>query len=1156
MTSRFSFVISAALLAGTAATAATITPQQPTLSDGCYQISSAEELYGFAAIVNGTDGFAKNKSACGKLLKDIVVNTDVLYASGSLKDENAASFVPWNPIDSFAGTFDGNAFDGNGHTIAGLYRDVSDEDDAKDVGFIRTLVGNPDGETVIKNLGIIDSYFAVKSLYVDEVVGIFAAKVVDSDASDDKDSHVKILNCFNMSSGNYGGSRFINHLLYEIDERVSVTIENCYNVRGEKIHGLNYGSLVVKNSFVLGSNELDEKGGIKTANETQFENGTVARALHEGTDGSIWGQDVGTDDYPNFSGEIKNSAASRYSVTFHTFNGDTASYFDSYISGFNTALPDTVEKENTVFFGWYDNSAFDGNPYKVIKDTAKGNLEYWAKLKNRFNIYFHCGEGRFDGDWNTSSLISEISREDTIFNYIEGAQASLPYAGLLRDGYVFAGWYDNEELSGTPVDSLRATDVGDKHFYASWFKMSQPQLDAADNCYAISDKAELYGFAAMVRGTYDDDHDAQRGLCGKLTKDIVVNENVLKRDGTLDESRMSTFMRWYTISAFSGTFDGQGHRISGLYGSSLFGSIYAGDDGKPVVIRNLKVNDSYARTSGLVSYVGDSTILSMDNCHYSGYIYGWSDNSAGGLINRSYGYINMFNSSFEGIVFSDGLMFVGGLVGDSYVNTVLVQNSMKGTIELVNTEKTSGDFTYDRLYGAGTLVGHLTGHALIANNYSITDFVGEKPRGLAGGLLGSFSVTRMLVGRTDVVEYKILRSFVLNNYTMGSMPAGANITPMREPVVAENNFYLKGSAPDSCGATAVAEADFSNGTLQTALHDYVQKDSSGNAVAQGITGDIWTQGAEYPEFAQPEKINAVILEGDTLDILKSPILVYKPGQSFELPTLEREDIVFNGWYATPDFTGDSVTAIAATDVGDKIFYADWDIIKFQVAVGSNSPGGRVRLWANGSNRASQYVNDSVPYGSTVSVRAEPYDGYVFVEWNNEICGKQASCSFAVTEDIAFTASFDRLSSSSVSSSSSAESSSSVSSSSSAKPVSSSVKSSSSSAKSSSSVKSSSSKAKSSSSSAKSSSSKSKSSSSKGKDAIVAAGQVPQFSLATVGRNIQVAGARVGSAYAVLDMQGRVMLTGHVDAANFSLALDRAGTYLVRIGSQAQTVKLR
>ena len=70
MTSRFLFSISAAFLAGTAATAATITPTMPPLSDGCYQISTATELYGFAAIVNGTDGFTKNKSACGKLNKN------------------------------------------------------------------------------------------------------------------------------------------------------------------------------------------------------------------------------------------------------------------------------------------------------------------------------------------------------------------------------------------------------------------------------------------------------------------------------------------------------------------------------------------------------------------------------------------------------------------------------------------------------------------------------------------------------------------------------------------------------------------------------------------------------------------------------------------------------------------------------------------------------------------------------------------------------------------------------------------------------------------------------------------------------------------------------------------------------------------------------
>ena len=149
------------------------------------------------------------------------------------------------------------------------------------------------------------------------------------------------------------------------------------------------------------------------------------------------------------------------------------------------------------------------------------------------------------------------------------------------------------------------------------------------------------------------------------------------------------------------------------------------------------------------------------------------------------------------------------------------------------------------------------------------------------------------------------------------------------------------------------------------------------------------------------------------------------------------------------------------------------------------------------------------------------------------------------------------SSSAESSSSEAESSSSAKSSSSKAESSSSAKSSSSKAVSSSSAKSSSSKAVSSSS-AKSSSSKAKSSSSKkgGKDAIVAQGIAPQFTVSVVGRNVLISGAFVGSAYAVLDMQGSVLVKGRVDAVNFSLPINRTGTYLVNVGNQVQTVAIR
>ena len=69
-------------------------------------------------------------------------------------------------------------------------------------------------------------------------------------------------------------------------------------------------------------------------------------------------------------------------------------------------------------------------------------------------------------------------------------------------------------------------------------------------------------------------------------------------------------------------------------------------------------------------------------------------------------------------------------------------------------------------------------------------------------------------------------------------------------------------------------------------------------------------------------------------------------------------------------------------------------------------------------------------------------------------------------------------------------------------------------------------------------------------------QVPQFTVTTVGRDIQIAGAREGSAYAVLDMQGRIMGEGRVESANFNLTMSRAGTYIVKIGYTSRVVPVR
>lgn len=58
------------------------------------------------------------------------------------------------------------------------------------------------------------------------------------------------------------------------------------------------------------------------------------------------------------------------------------------------------------------------------------------------------------------------------------------------------------------------------------------------------------------------------------------------------------------------------------------------------------------------------------------------------------------------------------------------------------------------------------------------------------------------------------------------------------------------------------------------------------------------------------------------------------------------------------------------------------------------------------------------------------------------------------------------------------------------------------------------------------------------------------------RNIQISAAPVGKAYALLDMQGRVLQKGRVDSANFSIVAPRSGSFFIRIGSLIRIVRIK
>ena len=70
-----------------------------------------------------------------------------------------------------------------------------------------------------------------------------------------------------------------------------------------------------------------------------------------------------------------------------------------------------------------------------------------------------------------------------------------------------------------------------------------------------------------------------------------------------------------------------------------------------------------------------------------------------------------------------------------------------------------------------------------------------------------------------------------------------------------------------------------------------------------------------------------------------------------------------------------------------------------------------------------------------------------------------------------------------------------------------------------------------------------------------AANVPLFRAYAAGKSIHLEGVQPGQAFAVLDMQGRVLHSGKVSTASgMTLQVDRPGVYLVKVGSSVRTVK--
>ena len=184
----------------------------------------------------------------------------------------------------------------------------------------------------------------------------------------------------------------------------------------------------------------------------------------------------------------------------------------------------------------------------------------------------------------------------------------------------------------------------------------------AEAPYLIANGAQLARFAAMVNGTLDGTQQ-NTAACGKLTADILLNNT----EGWENWGSTAPAHTWTPIGnssqPFTGTLDGDGHSVSGIYINST--EIYQGlvgylDNGG--TLQNLGVKASYIKGDGYVGGVcGMNMMGNVTNCYNTGSVTG--SLYVGGVCGQNYGTVtNCYNTG--NVTGNDA--YVGGLCGQNY----------------------------------------------------------------------------------------------------------------------------------------------------------------------------------------------------------------------------------------------------------------------------------------------------------------------------------------------------------------------------------------------------------------------------------------------------------------------------------------------------------
>ena len=617
-----------------------------------------------------------------------------------------------------------------------------------------------------------------------------------------------------------------------------------------------------------------------------------------------------------------------YKITFNSNGGNSVSE-KTYTAEDTVAFSETT-KTGYTFVGWYESTDFVGDAVTVLDVGNFGHKTYYAKWEAiTYEIIYESNGGSYI---------------DPQYYNIEIAISNLPTP--TRDGYNFAGWYQNSDFSGAQVAEIAMGTYGDIQLYAKWnlisytitfnvnggdslanmtftiesewFRLPEPTRTgfAFDGWY--KDSAFLteavdgisqgsYGditfYAKWVSNGYTIQYDSMGGTEIRDTVYTVETETF-----TLSEpTRVGyTFAGWYDNESYTGS------AITTIEKGSIGDKfLYAKWN---LVTYTITFDSKGGSNVPSVSYNIESDTFGFTDPERAGYEFaGWYQNAActgnpvSAIETGTHESITLYAKwtlvQYE-IVFETN--------GGSYISTI-TYNAESNPITLRTPTKNGYEFL---------------------GWYADEEFSGDKVETIATGSIGD----RTYYAKWSTpIEYSI-------TFHVGD---GSEVTTIYYNVESET-FELPTST--QIGYDFVGWYKKSNYTGGVVTE-----------IPQGTYGDI----VLYAKW----QIKTYIIEFDTNEGNAISDKSYNIQSEYTLPTPTRTGYTFAGWYDNEGLIGNPITKILVGSTGNRYFWAAWTANTYTVIY---QPNGGV-----GTMDASGHVYGE---GKELNTNTFTREHYEFAGW--------------------------------------------------------------------------------------------------------------------------------------------------------------------------------